>query len=510
MHKNYFTTPIVKIIASLFSLLPVILSAQQSTCANSDFSEGTFRNWVGYTSCYPFDTPGSNIAHPGSNGVTPITSYYYKEGIVPGRHTIITESKPDPFTCGNVMTLPPNERFCTRLGNGGIGSWGDGVGWQRDILYYRFSITESNALLLYKFAAVFQDPPDQNNHTKELRPRFIITIKDEAGNLITPCGSFETFSDSTIPGYKKCQLAEAEKLGGAVKFDGDIIYSPWQTVGINLRKYIGQNIMIGFETWDCGLGGHFGYAYITAKCSDQQIHSNNCSPGKPVKLTAPEGFQYLWSTGEKTQSIILDSAKLGDSITVDLISKICRDTIKLKSKIFENFRVADFDLDSIACSGNPIHFTDKSEGENTSWKWDFGDGLTSDAKNPVHVFYTGGAYTVRLVVKNSDGCTDAITKSIYVCSSVGIQENTKQTFAIHAYPNPSTGTFKMQVTEVTTGGVQVLVTNILGQTIYAENNFVKDGVLQKELDITKQPDGIYFLTIKNNEYNSVLKLVKKN
>jgi PKD repeat protein len=349
-----------------------------------------------------------------------------------------------------------------------------------------------------------------SNHTKDLRPRFIISIRDGAGKLIEPHGTFETFSDSTIPGYKRCPLAEAQKLGVRTNFEGDIVYSPWSTVGVDLRKYIGQKITIGFETWDCGLGGHFGYAYISTKCADLKIRSNNCSPGNPVTLTAPDGFHYLWSTGDSTQSITIDSAKLGDSVEVELTTKAFGTPIKLKSKIFENFRVADFDVDSIACSGTPVQFTDKSEGINVSWKWDFGNGQISDSKNPACVFNHGGTYPVRLTVKNKYGCVDSITKNITVCSGVGVQEDAKQTVVTHAYPNPSTGTFKMQVAAIRTGAVQVFVTNILGKTIYAENNFVKDGVLQKELDISEQPDGIYFLTIKNTEYSSVTRLLKKN
>lgn len=349
-----------------------------------------------------------------------------------------------------------------------------------------------------------------SNHTKDLRPRFIISIRDGAGKLIEPHGTFETFSDSTIPGYKRCPLAEAQKLGVRTNFEGDIVYSPWSTVGVDLRKYIGQKITIGFETWDCGLGGHFGYAYITAKCGEMKIYSNNCSPGKATKLTAPEGFYYLWSTGDSTQSITIDSAKLGDSVEVKLFSKLCNNTTILKSKIFENYRVVDFDVDSISCAGIATYFKGKSEDTDVSWYWDFDDGSTANVQNPVHTFNTAGIYDVRLIVNSSNGCADTINKRINVCPGVGMQEDAKQTIAIHAYPNPSTGAFKMQVAAIRTGAVQVFVTNILGKTIYAENNFVKDGVLQKELDISEQPDGIYFLTIKNTEYSSVTRLLKKN
>lgn len=49
-----------------------------------------------------------------------------------------------------------------------------------------------------------------------------------------------------------------------------------------------------------------------------------------------------------------------------------------------------------------VKFTDKSTGDPTAWKWDFGDGATSTDKNPVHTFTSGGAYDVVLEVSRGD------------------------------------------------------------------------------------------------------------
>ncbi|MEO6903467.1 MAG: hypothetical protein ABI315_09945, partial [Bacteroidia bacterium] len=264
-----------------------------SSCANSDFSLGDFTNWVGHTSIYnKATTPQSTI-----NNNSPGYAYYYTAGIVPGRQTIITTATPDPFTCGNVLTLPPGEKQCVRLGNGGQGPWGNGVGWQIDYLDYTFSITPSNSLLIYKYAVVLQNPsPTGLKHTKAIRPRFIVTIKDASGKLIDPvCGMKEDFSDSTVFGYRNCSEKDATALGGINGGDaGDFVYRAWTTVGVDLRKFIGQNITIGFETWDCGAGGHFGYAYLMAKCDSLGIKSSACSDNGSVKLTAPDGFAYKW------------------------------------------------------------------------------------------------------------------------------------------------------------------------------------------------------------------------
>jgi|LAHT01.1.fsa_nt_gb PKD repeat protein len=50
-----------------------------------------------------------------------------------------------------------------------------------------------------------------------------------------------------------------------------------------------------------------------------------------------------------------------------------------------------------------VQFTDTSAGTPTSWLWNFGDGETSDQKNPVHTYKNPGMYSVSLTVRNQYG-----------------------------------------------------------------------------------------------------------
>jgi PKD repeat protein len=65
-----------------------------------------------------------------------------------------------------------------------------------------------------------------------------------------------------------------------------------------------------------------------------------------------------------------------------------------------------------------VHFSDKSTGNPTSWKWDFGDGATSTEQNPYHLYTTFGTsstnkYTVTLTAINANG-DDKVTKVDYI------------------------------------------------------------------------------------------------
>jgi PKD repeat protein len=60
-----------------------------------------------------------------------------------------------------------------------------------------------------------------------------------------------------------------------------------------------------------------------------------------------------------------------------------------------------------------VAFTDNSTGAPTSWTWTFGDGGTSTARNPSHVYTAAGTYSVTLTATNALG-SDTITKANYI------------------------------------------------------------------------------------------------
>jgi PKD repeat protein len=61
-----------------------------------------------------------------------------------------------------------------------------------------------------------------------------------------------------------------------------------------------------------------------------------------------------------------------------------------------------------------VSFTDESQGQPTSWNWNFGDGSAhSYIKNPVHEYTVPGDYTVSLTVANDYG-SDTETKTDYI------------------------------------------------------------------------------------------------
>ena len=77
--------------------------------------------------------------------------------------------------------------------------------------------------------------------------------------------------------------------------------------------------------------------------------------------------------------------------------------------------VADFESDySVAPFNSPVQFTDLSTNNPTAWVWDFGDGNTSFAQNPVHEFTEAGQFEVTLIAINCSGQSESKSSFIEV------------------------------------------------------------------------------------------------
>ncbi|MCF8381761.1 MAG: PKD domain-containing protein [Bacteroidales bacterium] len=74
-------------------------------------------------------------------------------------------------------------------------------------------------------------------------------------------------------------------------------------------------------------------------------------------------------------------------------------------------------------------FTDNSYGEIDTWRWDFGDGTTSNLKNPTHSYAEKGYYRVKLISGNStSGCKSNEVKLL----NVGEENKLKVSFDYEA------------------------------------------------------------------------------
>ena len=62
--------------------------------------------------------------------------------------------------------------------------------------------------------------------------------------------------------------------------------------------------------------------------------------------------------------------------------------------------------------GSVVSLTDTSVRRPQGWSWNFGDGATTTARSPFHVYADPGVYTVAVTVTNPNGSSSALTKIV--------------------------------------------------------------------------------------------------
>lgn len=157
--------------------------------------------------------------------------------------------------------------------------------------------------------------------------------------------------------------------------------------------------------------------------NDQTLSAKNMS-------TSPLIQSYNWELVNATGQTIFESSQsdlnftFADTglYTIKLIinkDQQCSDSTTALARVYPGF-VPDFDF-SHPCISRPVMFTDRSSsqlGEVTAWQWDFGDLNTSadfsTTPSANYNYPSIGNKNVMLIVEDSKGCIDTVTKAIDV------------------------------------------------------------------------------------------------
>lgn len=330
------------------------------------------------------------------------------------RHTIHKNAnETDPRTGNQLHTVPPGEVASVRLGNWNIGAEAE------SITYNYFVDPDETPILVFKYAAVMQDP----NHTPEEQPHLKLEILDESNNLVDSyCGAFDFIASSS--------------LGWNQSNDG-VLWKDWTAVGLDLSDYKGQTVRIRFTNYDCQRTGHYGYAYINISCQKKKIQSLTCGLNNMTTFSGPDGFDYMWYKMDGANKMYIGTDQ---EITVPTdettyyceVSQTGKPTCSFTLDVKANPRLplANFSYTKRGTCVDTLYFTNLSsvskDGQTPNnpiedcdeYIWDLGDGRdvihTKDITTPI-IYRNTGTYTVRLVAKLTNGnCEDICEKKIHV------------------------------------------------------------------------------------------------
>lgn len=363
---------------------------------NIDFENGSLNNW----NCF--------IGSVDTVGTTNLISVN-PSAPIPNRHRLYQRSLPtgiDPF--GLFPTNPPDgSNFAVKLGNTRIGGEAERIQYK-----IRIPANDSTFSIRYDYAVVLQDP----GHTNWTQPRFTAKLFDSTANAYIECASFEYISTSSLPGFATSAV------------DSAVIYKPWSTVFVSLRRMAGKTIYLEFTTADCVRKGHWGYAYVDVEstCSHAIDVNYECASGI-ADLSAPPGFQtYNWWNQDYTvllgsgQQVSLNPAPVNTTIWMEMIPFNefgCRDTMPVR--ITGSF-TPHFDASERTGICAPHRFTFYNRDlPSTSATWDFGDGNTGIGDTVSHTYALPGTYIVTMNVILPGGCNGSFTDTVKVIQPTG-------------------------------------------------------------------------------------------
>jgi gliding motility-associated-like protein len=132
---------------------------------------------------------------------------------------------------------------------------------------------------------------------------------------------------------------------------------------------------------------------------------------------------WLWNYGDGTTQTLAappfthtyDSIGTFNPILQVTDSYGCTNTSSLINPVFVTKPQAEFySPDSLTCIGTNVRFFTNSTGVSISHVWNFGDGTTSTAANPIKTYASDGAYVISLTVTDVNGCTNTATKNAYI------------------------------------------------------------------------------------------------
>lgn len=214
--------------------------------------------------------------------------------------------------------------------------------------------------------------------------------------------------------------------------------------------------------------------------------------GDTTILTAASGYNYLWSSGDTTQSIpvtttgdyfvaVTDSAGLqsiSDTISI-LVYTPSQPTIT---------QISDTLYSSIAFS----------------YQWYRNDTLIGGAINESHIALSNGTYTVETT--DTNGCRSI--SSDYMMTTVGLQNIVLKSMNANFTPNPISTEGRLLIQGIHSEKLEVSLLNQVGQKIET----IFDGIISANdanilVDFSNNNSGVYVIRIVSGDFSKNLRVL---
>lgn len=259
-------------------------------------------------------------------------------------------------------------------------------------------------------------------------PYVCLTITDNTGCSATYCDTLNiqppancqayftnTSSQNTISFYNSSTTAPGDSII-SISWDlGDMTYSSLSNP-VHTYQTPGTYLVCLTISTSGGCSSNFcNYISVQPNTPCQSFFTVSLLGGNTVHFNnlsqAPPNSNFYWTFGDNQASTSTNPTHTYNGIgpwvvCLNVSGPNCQsywcDTINLSSLACQAY------FTSVQDTGNPLlyNFYDFSTGPASSWYWEFGDGDTSTAQSPSHLYANTGSYNVCLTINTLNGCTD--------------------------------------------------------------------------------------------------------
>lgn len=156
-------------------------------------------------------------------------------------------------------------------------------------------------------------------------------------------------------------------------------------------------------------------------------------------------------------------------------------------------------------NGATVNFTDQTTSPNLIqiYRWDFGDGGTSLAKNPTHTFTSPGTYNVCLETQDNCGL-QTFCKNVTI-TAVGRPEPTEVS-NLQVSPNPAGDKITIRADLLAGGEIAIRLLDLRGMLLLEDQAFANGNSLERSLDVSQIAPGTYLLEVQTRSGRSVKRI----
>ncbi|MDF9798379.1 subtilisin family serine protease/PKD repeat protein [Catalinimonas alkaloidigena] len=263
---------------------------------------------------------------------------------------------------------------------------------------------------------------------------------------------------------------------------------------------------------------------VLKKSPKPQLKVQQVCSGESVNLSPSNGEVFyfyedssLQEPIHKGKSLNVGELNMDKTYYITNIDSLKESEVSPIQVIINKF--ADFNISSdtvYLSEGREVVFQGialKEEATNISWTWDLGDGQLINRGERVSQQYDSmGVYQIRLIARNSEGCSNIISKLLTVINVTSTEGNPEDV-NLRIYPNPTGGIFWLSNVLWYNKEIMLHLYDRQGKALCEEKLKYSRSPLEvnlHELSQQQLPNGLYFIELRSADKRFIRKLMIQN